>query len=957
MKVQKTFLLILFLSLLNVNVTFGQQYAFSEIGLSEGLPTTEVNALLQDTRGFYWLATEGAGLVRYDGYEFVPLTRDLPKPYLFIYSLAQDASGNLWMGVENGVVRYDGQTFTEMLSPEQNSPTQSIVFFKDTILTTTRNGELFYSTASDTLLPYSNSLKATAIAKLDNKLVAGSATGLLFGSRKILDAVINKVETFNTSVFAATDSGLYKFSASGVAQELLLKDKNISTFAVKEGLIAATNGNELYLISNAGVKIIGTKNGLPLQNYLALYFDNYGTLWAIGDRSLVQLGSPKSVFWTTPNKVNLSAAGYFKNTAYAASSNQLWQVSTQGDTLLPLPSPSFGTVQSIKTYQNNLYLATERGLFCYNGQAFKRIPLRGLYSNVIFSLETTENGLYIGTGQGLYRLTDDAIYNEQVLENLPASTVYAISAAADGSVWCATYFDGFYRLSKGKWTLRADRELNLKVDSLQINTFVAESVTTLWVATATQGLVRINASGKTQLKSNRLNFADITTLRFKKNILWAGSSKGVFEIYEDKLHRNDYFIKQLGLAQGMLGKQINAGALVLKDSLLFAGTNEGLQKIVLPKVGQQKLHLQLTEVELFFGDVKNLNDFASTQLPFSELPAGLKLPYNLNFINFKLSGLQPLYGKQLQYRYRLRKRDVGEWTNAGTRREAIFSNLKPNDYTFEAQTSVDGITWSSPLLSYSFSIKPPYYLTWWFISLLVLATAGLVYVFVNERVKRTNQKLLLENRLINMERKALRLQMNPHFIFNALDSISSFIFKKDPKMAVRYLNNFAKLMRLTLESSMEHLHPVETEVSILKNYLELEQLRFQRKFEYEIELDDEIDYDIGIPPMLIQPHVENAILHGIKPKVANGNITIRFILEDDFLICEIEDDGIGRAAAKEIGNRKAHRSMATQINKDRIRLLKDAMNDAIAIDIIDKFDKEKVAAGTLVRIRLLAESI
>lgn len=156
---------------------------------------------------------------------------------------------------------------------------------------------------------------------------------------------------------------------------------------------------------------------------------------------------------------------------------------------------------------------------------------------------------------------------------------------------------------------------------------------------------------------------------------------------------------------------------------------------------------------------------------------------------------------------------------------------------------------------------------------------------------------------------------------------------------------------------MEHIHPVETEVSILKNYLELEKLRFGNQFNFEIEVDESIDYDVGLPPMLVQPHVENAILHGLKPKAVPGFLKISFELNNDMLCVIVDDDGIGRKAAKAIPNKKAHRSMATQINKDRLRLLKNSLSDKVDLEIIDKYTESGEATGTTVIIRLPAEEI
>ena len=296
----------------------------------------------------------------------------------------------------------------------------------------------------------------------------------------------------------------------------------------------------------------------------------------------------------------------------------------------------------------------------------------------------------------------------------------------------------------------------------------------------------------------------------------------------------------------------------------------------------------------------------------------------------------------------------GPWLVDGEGRQCFLTFLQAS-YEFQAQVTRPGEAWGeddAPV--YSIQNHASHLARDGGLYCLALLLIGgiVILVYPTDRLERINQRLAPgEYSLMDMERKALRLQMNPHFIFNALDSISSFIFKNDVEQAVRYLNNFAKLMRLTLESSMEHLHPVESEVSILKNYLELEKLRFQGKLEYEIEVSDEIDFDVGIPPMLIQPHVENAILHGIKPKEDKGKVSIRFNLEGDSLICEVEDDGIGRARSRDMQKRQDHRSMATQINRDRLELLKKSLGGEVEIQIIDK----KEPTGTLVRISLPAE--
>ena len=216
-------------------------------------------------------------------------------------------------------------------------------------------------------------------------------------------------------------------------------------------------------------------------------------------------------------------------------------------------------------------------------------------------------------------------------------------------------------------------------------------------------------------------------------------------------------------------------------------------------------------------------------------------------------------------------------------------------------------------------------------------------------------KLKNEHKSTLLEQKLLRLQMNPHFIFNALSSIHSLMNPRDVNKASDYLGNFSRLLRSSLESSREDYILLEEEISSLKNYLELQQLRYEKKFDYKIDVDPKIDLESAIlPPMLLQPFIENAIEHGIKHKEAKGHIRIRFNLENKKLSCEIEDDGVGREKAWEVEYAKKgkHKSLATEIIRDRIIILNKKLKQKINLSIIDKLSETEQPTGTVIRLDL-----
>lgn len=228
-----------------------------------------------------------------------------------------------------------------------------------------------------------------------------------------------------------------------------------------------------------------------------------------------------------------------------------------------------------------------------------------------------------------------------------------------------------------------------------------------------------------------------------------------------------------------------------------------------------------------------------------------------------------------------------------------------------------------------------------FAGLFTLMLVGLGFLFYNRmQLKKT---LTLQKELAEYEQKALHLQMNPHFVFNCLGSISSFIVQNGAHSAVRYLTKFSKLMRLTLEYSKQSLIPIDKEIQSLENYLELEQLRFNHKFSFTITKDEAIEDDLALPPLLLQPFVENSIIHGIIPGKEQGLITIDFKIDQQNLICTITDNGIGINTSKEKKKDTVvvHKSMALDITKKRLEMIAASTSKKAEV-IIEELNPESV---------------
>jgi tetratricopeptide (TPR) repeat protein len=243
----------------------------------------------------------------------------------------------------------------------------------------------------------------------------------------------------------------------------------------------------------------------------------------------------------------------------------------------------------------------------------------------------------------------------------------------------------------------------------------------------------------------------------------------------------------------------------------------------------------------------------------------------------------------------------------------------------------------------------------YFLAITLLVILFVTYLLFNRyRIKQIKIKTGLEKARISIEQRLFRSQMNPHFIFNSLNSISSFIGSNNSSEAQLYLAKFAKLMRLILENSRKSSIALEDEIQALQLNLELEKLRFDNRFDFKISVADDIDPEnMYISPMLIQPFIENSIKHGFKNKKEKGFIKIDFVKENGMLVCTVEDNGIGRkAAAKNMeAKNKRHVSLGTEVTKDRFSILKN-INVQAGFEIIDLTDEEGNPTGTKVIIKI-----
>ncbi len=334
----------------------------------------------------------------------------------------------------------------------------------------------------------------------------------------------------------------------------------------------------------------------------------------------------------------------------------------------------------------------------------------------------------------------------------------------------------------------------------------------------------------------------------------------------------------------------------------------------------------------------------------------ISLNHDQNYLTIGFSSLSFRQAEFNQFSYYLDGIDK-EWHTSTNEKQITYTHLPSGTYTFNVKASNYAGVWDTYPKQIKIIIHPPFWQTWWFISSLIVLSALVVYLLVKGKIRRVRLAARLENKhsieLMEFELKALKAQINPHFLFNALSAIQQQIISQNTIDAHKYLGKFAKLLRSTLDLSDRRTIQLEDEVELLKNYLELEKVRFKNKFTFTIEIqDDLLSENPEIPGMIVQPYIENAIIHGLLnlDTGKEGLLNINFALGDRVIECTISDNGVGRKRAGEIrlSKGKTHVSKGIAITESRINLIAKLYNGKSKAQIIDLTDSFGKSTGTRV---------
>jgi ligand-binding sensor domain-containing protein/two-component sensor histidine kinase len=929
-----------------------QQYVFTQWGTDDGLPTSTINDITEDPLGFIWLATDGAGLVRFDGNSFSqPIHPDsLPSPFVTV--LERDSLGHFWIGTENGPAYYTGAKLLRF-NKQPNAPAVRINAIvarsKNEVWFATRtgifvwNGETFEGkltrqevtslrlNADDVLYTTENGLAGNAqMENMDQEQLATT--------KKLFAAAGASLLSNEQGTFVWTDAGLEPISTSTNVRDVLVLDDAY-------WLADAQNGIEI--ISTKGSMRANRQNGLAFDRVRTLYRAKNGSIWVGSISGLSKLSSRYLSIYTKnqglPDQRIHAAILDRADNIWVGTASGLSKISPTGITnFTRADGLPMGLALAIsEDADGTIWVGTEGGVARLEGNRFVRLKPEDSF---VFSIAQYQGKTFVGTASGLYKTQGNALVQVGELDGI-------VQLHHDGQTLFGIGLNGkIYKLN-GRNPEVVHRIDDLDLDTLAVRQLAGQAGGFLALLVQDVG-VYICSNGTCTLldQENSLDAPVIKAVAASKADIWLGTDRGLYRAIIENGEATS--LRLFDENSGFLAKESNDRSLFLDDrGELLVGTNSGLYRIAAEAFSApQPNHIYITGVDLFFNPQTNWKPLTDSLSPWGGVPQGLRLAAEQNYLTFRFASPAGLHAPRYK-RYTLKGQDK-DWTIITGRNEAIYTDINPGNYTFIVEQSNSPGFESAVSDSIPIVIVPPFYRTWWFWILIVFALGAVVFLWVRYRINQLNSRLALETALAESERKALRLQMNPHFVFNALDAISGFIFQNEPREAVRYLTSFAKLMRLTLESSRETRVPLQNELQLLKNYIELEQLRFGQSFSYRIEVDDEIDpYEDHLPPMLVQPFVENAILHGLRNRAqGKGELTLTFQRTGEYLQCRITDNGVGREKSRALNAKRGKRSLATSITEERIELLSKSLGKPVRFQITDLTDSKGEAAGTEVLI-------
>jgi ligand-binding sensor domain-containing protein/two-component sensor histidine kinase len=878
---------------------------------------------------------------------------------------------------ENGIMLYDNKKndfaqppMIATIIPNKNKITQIEVVDENLFFFLDNNNRLvLYDKRKHDYSCFINSSIFDSIGRRNNAELQSDkyAPQYLPFNSKILE-----IEYGDNTLYIATRNGLYSYEIQSERFQAFQKNNIISNSEIKKLVFDSKNKilwiltkSEILAYQNVFNKLIPfhLTQKIKIDDYpntSIKILDNKLIVYDLNTLSIYDIKSLKDhhEFLMKKHKINdgINDIIMFNNRLTIASKNSIYSIRDD-------------KIERIKKLDNTkincMYADGKQVIVGSNGhlllmdtvfnfiEAVDQINLKIDTTGIIFnSIDKIDNLHYaIGSNLGLFMYKSKIKQLNYVRKNEIDYTARFLHLANDfckgshNDIWIATTKTGLKHYYINTNTLLSyDSDI---LDSSAIwgtnsNYVFQDKDSNIWLAA--YGITKLNSKGKVLkhftkddgLSSNKIH----SIVQDRSGNIWFTTANGLsFLKYNSNRIHTVSFNYNTKIRYTKCSKLLNNGS-------LFFGTKSGFYIFHPDSIISKKAVVNPQIVAFYVNDIKKgfYENYNKT----------INLDYAENTISFEFAALNFDYAQSIKYRYRMLGLDE-TWIEADSRgRNVRYAKLPSGEYTFQLLASNELDKWSKNPLNFKISIKSPFWLQWWFISLITIIIIIILSLLIYARELK-NRNI---HKSIILEQQLLRSQMNPHFIFNSLNAIQSYILENKPIEAASYLSRFSNLVRLILNNSRTSAISLSQEIDTLQIYLELQQIRFENKFHYELNIDNSIDTEsIILPPMLMQPFIENSIEHAFVGTELKGFIHIRFNIVDQHLVISVEDNGIG--INKSLQNKatkeeypKTHESLATQITKSRINTINKNRKQKIILSIQDRSAFNEKGTQIIIRIPL-----
>ena len=776
---------------------------------------------------------------------------------------------------------------------------------------------------------------------------------LIFKNNRLTE----EIKTKSSQKILEIHQGKICASTKSVANEIMVLGKVISSKNLINTSLNKLSSceSELWICSNDGIFEINTNTNKIENGFLQgkrisdIVKDNEGNHWVstldnglffMPNLKLKSLAIKEIDEQKKPNfsRVKIAKNGHF---FVATSTGSVFEFDEKGNQILKYRSENKTEIEFITSFKDliitsagvfkignakpitseKIYLGKEVAIDNYGNFVMASSSYAGLLSNDL------KSKLVIPKNFNKFAFKKFGVTaNFLCFRECRARTVFFDKIS---NIYYVAYFDDLYSYDKnGKINI-------IKLpnnDPIIASEIIQNNDGSLWIATTQKGIIQLkNQKVVTHLSlKNKLSSNNCRRIEIDKDNLWILNDKGI-ETYHFKTKQ----IKNASTNLCMKGITIND--FVVNNNTVAFITNEGV-------FYTNKNIVNTTYVPKF--------EFINLWINNKKIPCknNLVLEHHNNTIQIDFRTIHYKSLGDYKYEYRI-KNNSNSWSTINSQATNVkFESLKSGHYTFQIRVKYGNKT--TDIKELSFEVKKPFWLQWWFILLEIFALVFVIYMVNKNAVLRTKKKQAIKEQLALSQITALRSQMNPHFMFNVLNSVQGLIYSNQKSKASEYLGKFSDLMRKILEASDKKEISVEKEFEMLEMYVSLEKSRFDSDFDYSFSLPNDLDLSrYKIPSMIIQPFVENAIKHGLMHKKGAKELKINAKIIDNYWHFTVEDNGIGRTKSAQINkNLKSHNSFATKAIDTRIELINKIATSKIEIQIEDKISNSNESLGTKINV-------